>query len=330
MDKNIENLKEKWKPVVGYEGLYEVSNLGRVKSLERHIVARQYNRKLDEHILHTYDNGRGYQILSLNKDGQQTNHKVHRIVAEAFIPNPNNYPVVNHKDGNKKNNNVDNLEWTTHQQNTKHAIETGLLTPLSGEQVYCHKLTWGDIMYIRKYFKTRDKMYGGEALSKKFNVSASTIIRAAKGLSWKKNMEIKIKYENGVEDIMNVNDGEWYDLRSSEDVVMNVGDFYTISLGVCIKLPQGYEAIVAPRSSTFRNYGIIMANGIGIIDNKYCGNQDVWKFQALKIYGDTVTIHKNDRICQFRIQECQPPLNIISVDNMEDESRGGLGSTGVN
>lgn len=140
---------------------------------------------------------------------------------------------------------------------------------------------------------------------------------------------VKVKYHvDGLEPISQAHSGEWCDLRCAEDVELKKGDFKYVDLGVSIALPAGYEAILAPRSSTFKRYGIIQTNGVGVLDFLYRGNEDRW---MMPVYAtrDTV-IHKNDRICQFRIQECQLPLNIISVDNMEDESRGGLGSTGVN
>ena len=140
---------------------------------------------------------------------------------------------------------------------------------------------------------------------------------------------VKVKYHvDGLEPILQAHSGEWCDLRCAEDVELKKGEFKYIDLGVSIALPAGYEAILAPRSSTFKRYGIIQTNGIGVLDFLYRGNDDRW---MMPVYAtrDTI-IHKNDRICQFRIQECQLPLNIISVDSMEDESRGGLGSTGVN
>ena len=140
---------------------------------------------------------------------------------------------------------------------------------------------------------------------------------------------VKVKYHvDGLEPISQAHSGEWCDLRCAEDVELKKGEFKYVDLGVSIALPAGYEAILAPRSSTFKRYGIIQTNGIGVLDFLYRGNDDRW---MMPVYAtrDTI-IHKNDRICQFRIQECQLPLNIISVDSMEDESRGGLGSPGVN
>lgn len=110
-------MKEEWRPIKGYEGLYEVSNMGRVKSLHRSksVIMKQ---SMNPH---------GYMFLGLMKDGTRSNKLVHRLVATAFIRNPNNYKAVNHKDGNKKNNTVDNLEWCTSRYNTRHAYHNGLI-----------------------------------------------------------------------------------------------------------------------------------------------------------------------------------------------------------
>lgn len=143
-------------------------------------------------------------------------------------------------------------------------------------------------------------------------------------------MQIKIKYSDGVEEIKQAHEGEWYDLRAAEDVTMWSGDFAMISLGVAMELPEGFEAIVAPRSSTFQKYGIIMTNGIGVIDHAYCGDDDIWHFPAYKVKGEPVKIQKNDRIAQFRILYHQPSYDIIRVDSLNRENRGGFGSTGTN
>lgn len=140
-------------------------------------------------------------------------------------------------------------------------------------------------------------------------------------------LSIKIKYHTDITPLEKYDNGDWIDLRAAEDVEMHAGEFRLISLGVSMKLPEGYEAHVLPRSSTFKNWGIIQANHKGIIDNSYCGNNDIWKFAAIAMR-DT-TIHKNDRICQFRIIEKQPNFGFWPVDEMEDEDRGGFGSSGV-
>lgn len=118
----------------------------------------------------------------------------------------------------------------------------------------------------------------------------------------------------------------WIDLRAAEDVELKAGDFKYVSLGVSIELPQGYEAYLVPRSSTFKNYGVIQTNGVGIIDTSYCGDEDIWR---MPVYAtrDTV-IKKNDRIAQFRIMERQPKVVFMPTYSLGNESRGGFGSSG--
>lgn len=140
--------------------------------------------------------------------------------------------------------------------------------------------------------------------------------------------EIKIKYFTDLEPIKSAHTGEWVDLRAADSFELKKGEFKLIPLGVAMELPKGYEAIVAPRSSTFKNFKIIQVNSAGVVDNKYCGDDDQWFMPVLAIE-DTV-IKKNDRICQFRIQKCNPIINFIEVDHLGNENRGGHGSTGVN
>ena len=120
---------------------------------------------------------------------------------------------------------------------------------------------------------------------------------------------------------------DWIDLRASETVELKAGDFKLIPLGVAMALPAGYEAHVVPRSSTFKNYGILQINSCGVIDGSYCGDQDMWR---MPVYAtrDTV-IYKNDRICQFRIVENQPQILFQEKSSLGNENRGGFGTTGV-
>lgn len=139
---------------------------------------------------------------------------------------------------------------------------------------------------------------------------------------------IQIKYfDDEIEKIEKIDNGDWIDLRSAETVELKRGEFKLIKLGIGMILPAGYEAHVVPRSSTFKNFGVIQANHCGIIDESYCGNNDQWYFPALAIR-DTV-IHKNNRICQFRIMKKQPNINFVKVENLTGNNRGGFGSTGV-
>ena len=140
-------------------------------------------------------------------------------------------------------------------------------------------------------------------------------------------MEVKIKYFSDIEKIKEFKYGDWIDLRAAEDVELKAGEFKIIKLGVGMKLPYGWEAHVAPRSSTYKNFGIICANSFGIIDNSYCGDEDEWGFPAIALR-DTV-IHKNDRICQFRVVEKQPSIDFVEVEHLDKVSRGGFGSSGI-
>ena len=141
-------------------------------------------------------------------------------------------------------------------------------------------------------------------------------------------MEIKVKYfDKEIDKLEKIAKGDLIDLRSAETVEMKAGEYRLIKLGIGIKLPKGFEAHVYPRSSTFKNFGIILANSVGIIDNSYCGDDDQWCFPAIALR-DTI-IHKNDRICQFRIMENQPKLEFVEVDKLDDVSRNGIGSTGI-
>lgn len=146
-------------------------------------------------------------------------------------------------------------------------------------------------------------------------------------------MEIKVKFFNDTyneENTLRVADKKqnWIDLRASEDVHLEKGNFKLIPLGIAMQLPDGYEALIVPRSSTFKNWGIIQTNSIGVIDETYCGNNDQWFFPALAMR--ETEIHKGDRICQFRIIKHQPDIDFNIVEILNNEDRGGHGSTGTN
>lgn len=142
-------------------------------------------------------------------------------------------------------------------------------------------------------------------------------------------MEIKIKYFTDRIDKLRFIGGksDWIDLRAAEDIVLKKGESALIPLGIAMKLPKGYEAHVVPRSSTFKNFGIIQTNSMGVIDETYCGDNDQWR---LPVYAVRDTkINTNDRICQFRIMEHQPAFCFTQVKELEGEDRGGFGSTGI-
>lgn len=140
-------------------------------------------------------------------------------------------------------------------------------------------------------------------------------------------MKIKIKYFDPACKIKKIKKGDWIDLCAAVDVVMFDGESKIIPLGVAMEIPEGYEAHIAPRSSTFKEWGILETNGVGIVDNSYCGDNDQWGFPALATR--FTTINKGDRICQFRIVEKQPKIEFEEVESLGNPDRGGFGSTGV-
>ncbi len=143
-------------------------------------------------------------------------------------------------------------------------------------------------------------------------------------------MNIRIKYFSDKIEKLRYIDGksDWIDLRAAEDITLKQGEFKLIPLGVAMQLPEGYEAHIVPRSSTFKNFGIIQTNSCGIVDESYSGDNDQW-FMPAYAMRDT-EIHVNDRICQFRIFEHQPAVEFDETDHLEGSDRGGFGSTGKN
>jgi dUTP pyrophosphatase len=141
-------------------------------------------------------------------------------------------------------------------------------------------------------------------------------------------MQIKIKYfDENLPKITKITQGDWIDLRAAKTVEIKKGEFVLIPLGVAMELPEGYEAHVVPRSSTFKNFGIIETNSMGVIDESYKGDNDQWFFPAYALR-DTA-INFGERICQFRIIEKMPEVEFVEVEQLENDDRGGHGSTGT-
>lgn len=140
--------------------------------------------------------------------------------------------------------------------------------------------------------------------------------------------EIKIKYfDKDMPKLEKIAIGDWIDLRCKEDIDLKQGELAYIKLGVAMELPKGYEAIVTPRSSTPKNFGLICANSFGVIDETYCGDNDEWCFVAYAIR-DT-HIEKYSRICQFRIVEHQPEVKFVELEELGNSNRNGFGSSGI-
>lgn len=141
---------------------------------------------------------------------------------------------------------------------------------------------------------------------------------------------IEIKYldsENNPYRMKMTENGDWCDCYAFSDLSLKAGEFGYVNLGFSCRLPKGYEAHLAPRSSTFKNFGVLQTNGVGVIDQSYCGNDDIW---MMPVYATRDTkICRGDRPCQFRIVKKQPDINFAEVNFLSDENRGGFGSTGV-
>ena len=172
--------EEIWLPCPGYEWNYEVSSHGRVRSLGNDTYHRGAK------VLKQNLGNKGYYTLRLTySPGKKKCELVHRLIAKAFIQNPDDKPCVNHIDGNKLNNAVDNLEWATIKENNAHAVRSGLC-PL-GEEKAMSKLTWEDVQYIRAHHIPWDRNFGGRALARRFGVSNVTVIKILNNEYWKEN-----------------------------------------------------------------------------------------------------------------------------------------------
>ena len=172
-----------------------------------------------------------------------------------------------------------------------------------------------------------------DAIAKEYNsfmdklVKKEILVRVKEDNKLENCEVIKIKYHTDIEPLEAIESGDLIDLRAAESVDLARGEFKLISLGVSMELPPGYMAKVYPRSSTYKNFGIILANSTGIIDESYCGDNDVWKFPAIALR--KTHIEKGDRIAQFEIVKKQPPIRFEVVDHLGNKDRGGIGSTGT-
>lgn len=142
-------------------------------------------------------------------------------------------------------------------------------------------------------------------------------------------LPVKIRYISKEIEKLCYIDGksDWIDLRSAEDVDIKAGESRLIRLGIAVELPEGYEAHIVPRSSTYRNFGILQTNHMGVVDHSYCGDEDEWKYPVLAVRDTHISV--NDRICQFRVMENQPELLFEEVEHLDGKARGGFGTTGI-
>lgn len=183
---------------------------------------------------------------------------------------------------------------------------------------HCDGMDSCAICMLQSFCMAHNIYYNFEDLSEKDLIEAYSQLNL--------ELPIKIKYHvEGIE-IKKIEKGDWIDLVCAETVNLKKGEYKLIDLGISMELPKGYEAHVVPRSSTFKRWGIIQTNHMGVIDESYCGNEDIWKFPALATRD--ITISKGERICQFRIVKKMPPIHFIKVNELSGINRGGFGSTG--
>ncbi len=177
----IDSKEEIWKSVIGYENIYEISNLGRIRSIDHIVPHKDGKSRIQKgRFLHTYISEKGYIQTCLSKEGKRFNTGLHRIIAIAFIKNPNNLPQVNHKDGIKDNNSISNLEWSTNQENQLHAVKNGLVNHNYGEDHHMSKLTNKQVVIIRQDINNGKTL---TSISKEYNVSITAIWNIKKGKS---------------------------------------------------------------------------------------------------------------------------------------------------
>ena len=140
--------------------------------------------------------------------------------------------------------------------------------------------------------------------------------------------KLKIKYHVKEREKLRYIDGksDWIDLRVAENVSMKQGEYRLISMGISVEIPKGYEMLIVPRSSAYKNFGILQTNAMGVVDESFCGDNDIIHMPILAMR-DT-EIHINDRIGQFRLMPHQPEVHFIEVDHLDNEDRGGFGTTG--
>lgn len=183
LDDNSVECEEQWKDIIGYKGLYEVSNLGRIKSLPKTLVTFKHKRFRGEKLLCTTTfHPSGYRYVTLIKNKKRTSHSVHRLVGVHFISNPTNLPQINHEDTNKTNNKYLNLSWCTNEENAEHAKKNGLMNYQKGESHGCSKLKEKDIIEIRELFNNGlDK----HVIGKRFGISSSHAYNIKRRMAWK-------------------------------------------------------------------------------------------------------------------------------------------------
>jgi hypothetical protein len=173
--------EEIWMPIPGFNGFYEASSHGRIRSKDRLSRSGKALRRMFGRILVPQLTGRRYPVVSLSLDGEVKSYVVHRLVAKTFIPNPDNLPEINHKDGDKTNSRPDNLEWCSRAQNNDHAIQSGLKPPVLGSRHGRSKLTEDQVLQIRQLHAS---CICGSAIAAQFKISPTTVSQIWRRMLW--------------------------------------------------------------------------------------------------------------------------------------------------
>lgn len=219
--------REAWRWVVGYEGLYMVSNMGNVMSVPSEQIRRERKYKKPGIEVRHHDNGKGYRVLSLYKDGVQHQVTVHRLVAQAFIPNPKNLPQVNHKDGDKSNNRVSNLEWVTAKENTEHAINSLGHDAGGANRIFTEE----------EVIKIRSDDRSGREIASEYGTSATTIdaIRSGRTYSSFSGHIRKIGHERE----RKLTSSQVIDIRTSDKSGVELASIYGVAASTICKIRKG-------------------------------------------------------------------------------------------
>ncbi len=228
MNYMIDTEKEIWENILNYEGFYQISNLGNVRSLDRFITINNKLSFKKGKIMVVSENNKEYKQISLSKNNKLKTFKIHRLIALAFIPNPNNYPYVNHIDGNKKNNNIINLEWCTAQMNIKHAYDMGLMNAPKGKNSGASKLKDEDILNI---FILNKEGLGHRKIAKIYNISRVAIKIVLQRKSWR-HIEIPEMYLNHINTtctIKNENIIEIFKLYKNDIKISDISKKYKVN-----------------------------------------------------------------------------------------------------
>lgn len=328
---------ELWAPIPGHVGEYEVSSYGRVRSVGFFRTTVDGKRYPVRPRLLKQQERKGYMHVALAKNGKYKRFRVHRLVASAFIDNPEGKPDVNHIDGNKANNHVENLEWVTPSENTAHAIEHGLAScnPLPMQDARRKPIVRDDgVLFSGISAAARAEGVPYEKIS--YRLKMGTILpETGHGYQYVEkmpsredySMELKVKLSDDTPLPYYAKPGDaGMDLTSRDSHVIRPGKVAMIDTGVSAEIPNGWFGMVVPRSGIASKRGLVPVNSPGTIDSGYRGTIMV---PLINLSDETQTVLPGERIAQIIILKCER-CDIVQVEQLTDSERGegGFGSSG--